>query len=154
MSGQLGLAVLADGTVAVQTALSQALVQWPFLHDTSFVSAITAVFIGADGGAARPLDMALLQPWLYNNVLLINSQLFVPVLEKVGGPLGLSSALALRVCCHIPSWRCCDSLSPALALWMQLPHRKLVLSLGPFFLAVRLRVTATFQAGVACCFES
>lgn len=88
---QVALAVHADGAVAIQTAFSQALVQWPFLHDTSFVSAITAVFApaaaasGTDGNmaAAHSLDVALLHPWLYLNVLLVNSQLFIPVLDKV-----------------------------------------------------------------------
>ena len=83
--------------MAVQTALDKALVQWPFLHDTSLLSAITAVFMpsaspgghpdaaksAARAAAAGALDMALLQPWLYFNALLLNSQLFIPVLDKV-----------------------------------------------------------------------
>ena len=83
--------------MAIQTALDKALVQWPFLRDTSLLSAITAVFVpapssGAGTDAARTaavaaaagaLDMTLLQPWLYYNILLLNSQLFIPVLDKV-----------------------------------------------------------------------
>ena len=86
---QVTLALQRDGTIAVQTALSRALVQWPFLHDTSIISAVCAVFIptGARSevaaAAANALDMTLLQPWLYSNLLLLDSQLFVPVLDKV-----------------------------------------------------------------------
>ena len=95
---QVSIALQKDGTVAIQTALDKALVQWPFLRDISLLSAITAVFVPATspGGstdtaraaaaaaAAGALDMTLLQPWLYYNILLLNSQLFVPVLDKVG----------------------------------------------------------------------
>lgn len=89
------MALQKDGTVAVQTALDKALVQWPFLHDTSLVFATAAVFMpaashsqdtarsAAQAAAASALDATLLQPWLYNNVLLLNSQLFIPVLDKV-----------------------------------------------------------------------
>ena len=94
---QVAIALQKDGTVAVQTALDRALLQWPFLHDTSLISAVCAVFMpaassgamtdaakqAAQAAAAGALDMTLLQPWLYNNVLLLNSQLFVPVLDKV-----------------------------------------------------------------------
>lgn len=94
---QVSIALQKDGTVAVQTALDKALVQWPFLHDTSLIAAVTAVFLpaghvtagtdaakaAAQAAAAGALDMTLLQPWLYNNVLLLNSQLFIPVLDKV-----------------------------------------------------------------------
>lgn len=102
---QVSLALQKDGTVAVQTALDKALVQWPFLHDISLVTAVCAVFVpgaalgtgpgrsaagkdaatsAAHAAAAGALDMTLLQPWLYNNVLLLNSQLFIPVLDKAG----------------------------------------------------------------------
>ena len=94
---QISIALQKDGTVAVQTALDKALVQWPFLHDISLLSAVTSVFLpsaspgghsdaaksAARAAAAGALDMAMLQPWLYFNVLLLNSQLFVPVLDKV-----------------------------------------------------------------------
>ena len=104
---QVSIALQKDGTVAVQTALDKALVQWPFLHDTSLVAATAAVFMpaashslsqdaarsAAQAAAANALDVTLLQPWLYNNVLLLNSQLFIPVLDKVRllSPATLSS---------------------------------------------------------------
>ena len=101
---QVSMALQKDGTVAVQTALDKALVQWPFLHDTSLVAATAAVFMpaashshdaarsAAQAAAASALDVTLLQPWLYNNVLLLNSQLFIPVLDKVRTvPLSLCS---------------------------------------------------------------
>ena len=96
--------------MAVQTALDRALVQWPFLHDTSLVAATAAVFVptashslshdaarsAAQAAAAGALDVTLLQPWLYNNVLLLNSQLFIPVLDKV-------RPVFLRLCTQSPA---------------------------------------------------
>ena len=81
--------------------------QWPFLHDTSLLAAIMAVFLPRARAAARRrtrprrggrrgrgrLDVTLLQPWLYFNVLVTDSQLCVPVLDKVRwrGACGLLS---------------------------------------------------------------
>ena len=92
---QVTLALMKDGTVAIQAALAQAQLQWPFLHDVSLVSAITSVFLpavapapGSDefaaAAAAGAAAHALQQPgpWLYFNLLLVNSTLFVPVLDK------------------------------------------------------------------------
>ena len=110
----MSIALQKDGTVAVQTALDRALVQWPFLHDTSLVAATAAVFMpaashsigqdaarsAAQAAAAGALDVTLLQPWLYNNVLLLNSQLFIPVLDKVR--LGVLCNCALRTLSRRP----------------------------------------------------
>ncbi len=85
---------MKDGTVAIQAALAQAQLQWPFLHDISLVSAITSVFLPAAAAAPGGDDFAAaaaagavaraLQPgpWLYFNLLLVNSALFTPVLDK------------------------------------------------------------------------
>ena len=112
------LALLKDGTIAIQTALAQALVQWPFLHDTSLVSAVMAVFMpppapgaasdaaasAAVAAAADALDITLLLPWLYFNLLMTDSQLYVPVLDKVGFRKGLQETAAptARSDCHFP----------------------------------------------------
>ena len=121
--------------MAVQTALDKALVQWPFLHDTSLIAAITAVFVpaghlaagtdtakaAAQAAAAGALDMTLLQPWLYNNVLLLNSQLFIPVLDKVSPPEGwlhnsASHTVVLVFGCTV---MCCSSFKNCrLRLWL------------------------------------
>lgn len=116
---QVALGLLKDGTVAIQTALAQAQIQWPFLHDTSLISAVTAIFVPAtaaaegreDLAAATAAGIAALQagprlPWLYYNILLVNSALFVPVLDKVRR---LSSLLD-RQGCTLHIWRylrCC-----------------------------------------------
>jgi hypothetical protein len=92
---QVMLALLKDGTMAIQTTLARALLQWPFLHDTSLLAAVMAVFLPAQrsrsggdteasaDGASSALDAAVQQPWLYFNVLVTDSQLYAPVLDKV-----------------------------------------------------------------------
>lgn len=94
----MALGLLKDGTVAIQAALAQAQLQWPFLHDVSLISAITSVFLppsapvprgdadaaaAAAGTVASTLQADAPQPWLYFNLLTVNSALFVPVLDKV-----------------------------------------------------------------------
>ncbi|BDA48870.1 hypothetical protein COCOBI_12-5530 [Coccomyxa sp. Obi] len=94
---EVALGLLKGGTVAIQAALAQAQLQWPFLHDVSLVSAITSVFLpapapgqrgdadaaAAAGAVASALQAGPPQPWLYFNLLTVNSALFVPVLDKV-----------------------------------------------------------------------
>lgn len=41
---QVAVAVMTDGTVAVEVASENALVQWPFLSDLTLIDAITKVF--------------------------------------------------------------------------------------------------------------
>ena len=97
----MALGLLKDGTVAIQAALAQAQLQWPFLHDISLVSAITSVFLppsapgprgdadaaaAAAGAVVSALQAGAPQPWLYFNLLTVNSALFVPVLDKVRAP--------------------------------------------------------------------
>lgn len=112
VAAQVMLALMKDGTIAIQAALAQALVQWPFLHDTSLLAAVMAVFMpphapgaGADAAAsaavaaaADALDITLLLPWLYFNLLMTDSQLYVPVLDKVG-------LMTLQHICLLPDWR-------------------------------------------------
>ena len=86
---------MQDGTIAIEANLSHALVQWPFLSDISLVWAAASVFqpevpAGDDPAAeaaadavAQTLDKSVQQPWLYLNIVLRNSQLFLPVLDLV-----------------------------------------------------------------------
>ena len=43
--GQVTVAVMDDGTVAVEVAESQALLQWPYLSDISLITAVASVFV-------------------------------------------------------------------------------------------------------------
>ena len=92
---QATIAVMQDGTVAIEADLCHALVQWPFLSDISLVWAAASIFqpespIGEDPAeraaaeaAAQQLDRSVQQPWIYLNIVLRNSQLFLPVLDLV-----------------------------------------------------------------------
>lgn len=96
VSLQATVAVMQDGTIAIEANLSHALVQWPFLSDISLVWAAASIFQPdastgddpADKAAAQAvaetLDKSTQQPWLYLNIVLRNSQLFLPVLDLVG----------------------------------------------------------------------
>jgi hypothetical protein len=67
----------SDGTTACQLSAASALVQWPFLCDTSLASALTSIFLPNWGRPQPPLGQALMLrrwPWLYFNVVLRDSQ--------------------------------------------------------------------------------
>lgn len=92
------MAILLDGTMAVEVESAHCLLAWPFAADVSLTTALAAIFSppvdpaeGEGSGAglaagAEPAASAQLpwqpQPWLYLNFLLTNSQLFLPVLDQ------------------------------------------------------------------------
>lgn len=95
---QVDVAVIQDGTVAVEVAAGNALLQWPYLTDASLIMALISVFRSANEEAEDMIENAaaqsLLPPpppdraglataWLYVNIILTNSQIFVPVMDKV-----------------------------------------------------------------------
>jgi hypothetical protein len=85
----------SDGTVACQLYGASALVQWPFLCDVSLASALASVFRPDWGCPPPPLGRALMlqrAPWLYFNVVLRDSQLFVPSLSPHLAPAALAGA--------------------------------------------------------------
>lgn len=103
---QATIALMKDGTVAVEVSLSVALVQWPFLTDISLAWAAASIFdpgaaeLGCDPGSAaasKAFDSILKSPerapWLYFNCILEASQLFVPVAD----PASCSSILHLHL---------------------------------------------------------
>ena len=101
------MAVLSDGTLAIQAAMAHVLAQWPFLLDMSLSTAIAAIFAPVQGAAlgerdvidtagncglgpsvglaaeVAALEEAMLKPWLYFNLIMTDSQLFLPVLDRV-----------------------------------------------------------------------
>lgn len=80
----LRVGALKEGTVTVELALAHALLQWPYLSDLSLVSAVINTFY-ADWGAPPRLPPAWLQlrrsAWLYFNLVLTESQVFIPLLS-------------------------------------------------------------------------
>lgn len=94
---QATIALLKDGTIAVEVNMSLALVQWPFLTDISLAWAAASIFDPGSAGssgvdpavaaASSALDSILTSPerapWLYFNCILRDSQLFVPVADPV-----------------------------------------------------------------------
>lgn len=90
---------MKDGTMAIETSLSNTLIQWPFLSDISLIWALSSIFepepppAGGDAAAeaaveavAQTLSKSVEKAWLYLNVVLHNSQLLLPVLDLVRGP--------------------------------------------------------------------
>jgi hypothetical protein len=85
----------SDGTVACQLYAASALVQWPFLTDASLASALAGVFRPDWGRPPPPLGQGLVlqrTPWMYFNVVLRDSQLFVPALSPHLLPAPLAGA--------------------------------------------------------------
>ncbi|GLI64033.1 hypothetical protein VaNZ11_007171 [Volvox africanus] len=80
---RVSFAMLQDGTIANEIEMCHTLVQWPYLTETSLVSSIIAIFMPMWG---HPLSgpEALLRlsatPWFYFNLLLRNSQVYLPLL--------------------------------------------------------------------------
>jgi len=91
---QVAVALMRDGTTAVELEGAHCLLAWPFAADVSLGAALAAVFAApapAPGPQAAPAPAAPAwrpAPWLYLNFLLTNSQLFLPVLDQArGAPL-------------------------------------------------------------------
>lgn len=92
---QVRLAMYPDGTMAIEVFACQALVQWPFLAELSLINAVIAVFAlpdattaaAADEGNATHAVAAAVplgpKPWMYLNVVIADSQVFVPLFDMV-----------------------------------------------------------------------
>lgn len=84
---EVSLAMLNDGTVAVETALSSALIQWPYFHDISLISSISNIFQLPDldsdynKDSDSMIDWSEPTPWLYINTILTDLEVFIPVLD-------------------------------------------------------------------------
>ena len=93
---QATVAILEDGTTAVEIELCHGLMQWPFLSDITIAWAAASIFeppmvsdasdsadIAAAEAAKAMVIKAELQPWIYINCILRDSQVFVPVCDPV-----------------------------------------------------------------------
>ena len=98
---QASVALLTDGTIAVEVQMADLLLQWPFLSDLSFVDAAASIFqpptevaeetgdplhTAAATAAAQVIQKGALQPWLYLNMIAVNSQFVLPIFDKVSLP--------------------------------------------------------------------
>lgn len=99
---QASVGLLTDGTIAVEVQLAELLLQWPFLSDLSFMDAASSIFqpptdiaeetgdplhTAAAAAAAQVVQKGALQPWLYLNIIAVNSQFLLPVFDMVRGPV-------------------------------------------------------------------
>ncbi|KAK9867091.1 hypothetical protein WJX84_006946 [Apatococcus fuscideae] len=95
---QASVGLLTDGTIAVEVQLAELLLQWPFLSDLSFMDAASSIFqppteiaeetgdplhTAAAAAAAQVQQKGALQPWLYLNIIAVNSQFLLPVFDMV-----------------------------------------------------------------------
>ncbi|GFR40086.1 hypothetical protein Agub_g634, partial [Astrephomene gubernaculifera] len=80
---RISFAMLHDGTMANEIELCHTLAQWPYLTEMSLVSSIISIFLPNWGRPAAGPEAALrlaATPWFYFNLVLRESQLYVPVL--------------------------------------------------------------------------
>lgn len=91
---QATIALMKDGTIAVEVSTSLTLLQWPFLTDISLAWAAASIFDpnlvdndAPEGMTPNELDAILASteasPWLYFNCILRDSQIFIPVADPV-----------------------------------------------------------------------
>ncbi len=76
--------MLSDGTMANEVALCHTLLQWPYLTDMTLLSAVISIFSpGWCGAPSALIDTLLLNetPWFYFNLLMTDSQVFVPIIS-------------------------------------------------------------------------
>lgn len=91
---QATIALMKDGTIAIEVSTALTLIQWPFLTDISLAWAAASIFDPslveneADPSLSRTeIDAVLASsevgPWLYFNCILRDSQMFLPVADPV-----------------------------------------------------------------------
>lgn len=109
---QVQLAVVDDGTIAIEATVHELLAQWPYLSDLSLIWAAASIFepaspadVAAANGdpahqaaaaaAQRVLQEPAVQPWLYFNLIAHNSHIFAPVMDLVSKCVQPATAGAL-----------------------------------------------------------
>ncbi len=76
-------AMLSGGTMANEIEFCHTLVQWPYLTEMSLISAIINIFLPGWGRPPTGPEAGLLTfawPWMYINLVLRDSQLYIPVI--------------------------------------------------------------------------
>lgn len=86
---EASVGLLSDSTMAIEVALSGSLLQWPYFQDISLISSITNIF-NLGSAQERELEDHPVQtekqeediyPWMYLNVLITDTEFFVPVID-------------------------------------------------------------------------
>jgi len=89
---EVSVAILEDSTTAVEVGLSSALLQWPYFKDLSLIWSVANVFKSVPPGEREQVndDVPVVKEsppapgpssWLYFNVILTETEIFVPVLD-------------------------------------------------------------------------
>lgn len=119
---QASVGLLTDGTIAVEVQLAELLLQWPFLSDLSFMDAASSIFqppteiaeetgdplhTAAAAAAAQVIQRGALQPWLYLNIIAVNSQFLLPVFDMVR--FDTACWLRNRHVAHVKNTRTCSN---------------------------------------------
>ena len=85
---EASVGILSDSTTAVEVALSGALIQYPYFHDTSLINGIAGIFKLTGGSDEEEANLdphgamfSDISSWLYLNVLITDTEVFVPVVD-------------------------------------------------------------------------
>ena len=84
---EASVGVLTDSTMAVEVALSGALVQYPYFHDMSLINGIASIFTsstasdGQEASGDPPDETSDISSWMYLNVLVTDTEIFIPVVD-------------------------------------------------------------------------
>ena len=87
---EASVGLLSDSTMAVEVALSGSLLQWPYFQDITLTSSIANIFnLGSaqeraleDHPVQKENEEEDIYPWMYLNVLITDTELFVPVIDS------------------------------------------------------------------------
>ena len=84
---EASVGILEDSTMAIELALSGALIQYPYFHDVSLVNGVVGIF-RAEGSSEQHHDgddldgmFTDISPWMYLNVIITDTEIFVPVVD-------------------------------------------------------------------------
>ncbi|KXZ47067.1 hypothetical protein GPECTOR_38g304 [Gonium pectorale] len=80
---RVSFAMFQDGTMSNEIELCHTLIQWPYLTEMSLISSIISIFLPTWGHPVMTPEAGLrlmAAPWLYFNLVLRDSQLFIPIL--------------------------------------------------------------------------
>lgn len=84
---EASVGILEDSTMAIELALSGALIQYPYFHDMSLINGIVGIFKSEGKSEQMHADDDLeavfvdISPWMYLNMIITDTEVFVPVVD-------------------------------------------------------------------------
>lgn len=80
---ETSVAILSDGTMAVEVALSGGILQWPYFYDSSLMKCIAGIFTHVDErqNNACSDNQIDITAWLYINIVMSDTEVFVPIID-------------------------------------------------------------------------